>query len=187
MPDWEVRRFRRTRIRYDDKAYFLARTTLLKKGLWRHVLEPWPEEPVDPPWIEITYGPAWIAERDAHEAAITARRRAIPFLWALWPFAGFLPSRAQAVLQDRYGINAHIAVERSLMIQYLVGAGLMALLMIATWTAIISARPLLVCIVALGVDALARRDALLREDPEPPGFYEWLWRLLPRPGRSKRR
>ena len=178
MPDWQVRTYRRTRIHYEGAAYFIAKKMRLNETLWRHVLEPWPEEPADPPWTEIRYGPAWVAEREEHRRAVMVRRQAMPFLWALWTVSGFLPSRVQARLDDRYQITPTVAVERSLFFQYLLTVVLGALLVIATWTNILDARKLLAVVLVLGVDALIRRDALVNEEPNPPGFYEWLWQAI---------
>lgn len=187
MPDWAVRKYRRTRVLYEGAGYFLSRRTLLKPGLWRYVLEPWPDEPADPPWQEIVYGPTWVAEREENERAVERRRQSLPLLWALWPFTGLLPSRVQAELSDRYGITQTAAVERSLVLEYGVILILSVILVIGNATHIFRTGPPLFAILCIGIDALIRRDALVREEANPPGFYEWLWQAAVEAARRIRR
>ena len=177
MRDWEVRRYRRTMIRIGEEAFFLSSRIVQGDGAHRYLLARWPDDYADPPWKVITYDLDYVRTRDTAEETIRRHRRNLPFVAILVPVVGFLPASVKALWHERYGIDPRTATAFSLYVEYLATLGCIALLAMHMFTAAFNSKWLIGTIVVLGADAWVRKASLLDEVVNPPGFYEWLYRL----------
>jgi hypothetical protein len=177
MDGWEVRHYRKTRIHFDGVAYQILRQEATRQGGVRYHLEPWPQEPVDPPVREIDYDLEYVEARDAARKVLRRRSVSGEFLRPLFPLLGLLPSRWKAALQQRYGFHPRTMTAWSLRLEYV---GILldgAFLAMHAITGRFDAFYLVAVMVILVPDAWMRYDSLLAEDAYPPGFYEWLLRF----------
>ena len=177
MPDWEVRRYRKVMIRYEGERFFPSSKAILWNGSHRYVLEPWPADSPDPPSAIIDYGLDYVKARDEAETAMQRHRRKLLLVAALLPLVGFLPSSYKAALNERWGVHPQSATSLSLFLEYLAVLAASVLLAIDVFTGIFNFKYLVAVIVVFGVDAWVRKDSLLAEEMNPPGFYEWLFRI----------
>jgi hypothetical protein len=182
MAGWEARRFRRAAIVFRGRRYRIVSRTLRPDGSADYVLEPWPSGLADEPAAEIVYDDAYVAARDAalarQERAAAANVLFLPFT----PFVGFLWSGAKRRVHERFGIHPRSATEMSVWLEFGLLALAAALLSIHVMAGAFGPSPLpggvLLAVAALvGPDAVVRYGSALDESMEPPGLYEWLFRM----------
>lgn len=180
MPEWKVTRYRKAAVVFEERVYFVAARTALRRGAWRYVLEPWPEDLHDRPGATIYYDEAYVRARDeARSEQARVGRKAIGLLFVAW-LLGFLFSGVKLRLNERYGIDPITATEQSVFIQRPLFLGLSALLMFSAIAGILPVLPLLATVVVVLVDLVVRSDRLLRGGLRQYGFCEWMFRRLPK-------
>jgi hypothetical protein len=108
---------------------------------------------------------------------VKRRKANLLVLAPIVPFVGFLPSPLQAFFHERYGIHPRTATAFSLGVEWAAIVALGGMLLIHMFTQIFNTAYLLASIMILAVDSWVRKDSLLREAMDPPGFFEWLFRL----------
>ena len=182
LPDWRVKRHRKTQVIIADARYHVTEVTRTHEGLSAYRLRLWRADDPDIPGHVCHYTPDLVRERDEW---IRRGRRNIFYSFLVWlaaPALGWLPSSFQARIEERFGLDARAAVRYSLLLQ----AGLLVVLFIRGVLGLagrgraiptpagISLEWLL--FIALTTDAVLRMIPLLEGRPDPPGLFEWLWR-----------
>ena len=175
MPDWEVRTYRRKRYIFRGQAFFLTRRIPQRGGRVVYVLEPWSSDDNEPWAGTIVYDEEYVRARDRGRRLYVAGRLATPFLVWFYPLLGLLPGRLKHYLSERVGLHPETSSTASMLFEFLVGAGAVALHPI--FTRIPELSPHLGKITLAGlvlvVDSIGRYQKRLAEDPYPYGFYEW--------------
>jgi hypothetical protein len=174
MEGWEVRRFRKTRIQLDHRAYEVIGEDPASHGGVRYVLAPWPDHLQDPPALEVVYDLEYVRARDAGLKVLARRRFRGDLLIPLYPVLGLLPASWKAYLSRTCDLHARTLTAWSIWLEY---AGILVtvmLLALHTWTGIFEKWYLLTILAVLTPDALVRWNSLLEEEADPPGFYEWV-------------
>ncbi len=182
MEDWAIRPYHRHRITFEGTPYALV-DKRTEGSQVRYVLEPW-DDPNEPPAKEWTYDEAYVNDRDARRKKDVTAAGVRPLVSALNPLIGFLPSPVKRRLDVRNGICARHATLCSLAIE-----GMSALLLVGFLTVLMFVNAFCtaakhvglqidyltpaIALVLLSADAFIRFDRWLRDDPYPPGFYEW--------------
>lgn len=184
---WEVRDYRRTAIRLQGDRFVVARVDPWGLRGRRYVLEPWPEGEGDDAVHEICYDEDLVARRDEAIRMAIRQHRRLPLVCLARPFAGFLWCASRRRLHLRYGLHPRRAAEASLWIEYallVLCGGLSSIALMGTISGgapVLPVKPLLAVSLVLGLDGLARGNALLEGTMDPPGFLEWLFRKTPPP------
>lgn len=182
MPDWRKKDHRKTSVLVGDSRFFVAEAARDGRGRFVYHLRPWRDDDPDIPGHQCRYTAEFVRERDEW---IRRGRHSIVYSFLVWlaaPIVGWLPSPLQTRLEDRFGLDARVAVRYSLLLQ----AGLLVVLFIRGVLSLAGrgrAVPTLVGIslewllfVVLAADAVLRMIPLLERRSDPPGLFEWLWR-----------
>jgi len=186
MDGWDVRKHRASLILFDGRTWRVAAKTTGADKAIHYELVPWQPGEQDIIGPEIDYTPEYVALRD-HRATIGDRRsRVTSALRIISPLIGFLPGRTKARLEAAYGVDPVATTFQSIFLEFLVTIGCLAMASIgmAAFAGTIvyklpggPAVPAVLFVamgVVVGIDGSVRYGRILREDRQPPGFYEWL-------------
>jgi hypothetical protein len=186
MPDWSVRAYRRTQIVFDEQPYFVARRDGPADGRFTYVLEPWTEELRDLPGKVIHYDGAYVAERDSVAERQSKLEMGRLLLLPFTPLVGLLFSRTKLRVEQVFGISARRATFLSIWFElavfFMLGlaawaqtyGGLYATATGGTLEVPLGAASALDIVVL--IDVVMRYSSMLRDDPAPIGFLEWVFR-----------
>jgi hypothetical protein len=175
MEGWEVRRHRHALIRFDGRTWRVARKVVGADSTIRYELVPWSPIEHELTGPEIDYGPAYVASRDQALIADRKRERTGVLIGFYAAFTGFLPARAKAHLEAAYGIDSVTSTFHSVILEYLIALGALALTAIGVATGEFSAGPFVVITALAAIDGVVRWDRIIGEERPPPGFFEWLF------------
>jgi hypothetical protein len=188
MEDWKVRSYRRTRIVYDGRPYFISKSDRPSKDQFRYFLEPWPEESEEIPGKTLRYDDEFVIRRDTLLRMERKAERVSLGLRLLKPLIGLLFSETKLRIEQHYGIPSKRASRLSVVLE------LFVLILHAVWLnisifvslfsmayggrpALLGGRSYLITVVLILIpDIVVRYSRFMKEEYSPPGFYEWLFR-----------
>jgi hypothetical protein len=173
---WNVRPGRRAEVLYAGRRYMLAAAGTLGDRVV-YFLEPWPDNLREIPRCTLAY-----EEGRAHIVVAEDLSRA-PAAWQqvalvmLWPALGFLPASVKSWLDETHGIDPVEITRFSVFVEGVSVFSAASVVLIDLFTTVLPEawlRGLLVGLVVVGLDALARYNVAALGGPRQPGFWEWL-------------
>jgi len=176
MEEWEVRTYRQTVIRFEERNWRIVETVFVPPDATRYTLIPWDLSEQDVVGRTIEYGPEFAAARDRHFVRTKRLRRSSGLMRLVAPFTGFLSARIKDRLEDSYGIDPVASTKQSVIMETIAIMNGFALMQVGMMTGAFPYLPPLAASLVLLPDAAVRWDRVLREQRPPPGFYEWMFR-----------
>ena len=187
MPDWHVRKYRRTAVVIDDRIYFVAKRDDIDRRTVRYTLEPWPEDHHDLPGTTVYYCEEYVRLRDRSMSEVKRREAVFHVLRPVKSLIGFLPSSAKRRLEASYGISARAATFSSLWIELVVFLAIGVVIWIDTFGNLRAAASLsgslsgaslilIPILFFLLLELAVRYGHYLSEASSPYGFCEWIFR-----------
>lgn len=174
MDGWVVREFRRPVICFRGYSFHLRSKTRADHPFsWKYTLWAQPDDDHESVPYVIEYNEDYVREREEEWRANNCREWSGRLLLPLYPFAGFLWSGWQAKLEN-HGWNVRRLTGFAVYFEF--SLGLLFGIFVGWLGGFSFGRLLLLMLVAL--DVIFRYDAILRDKPKLPGFYEWLFRRL---------
>jgi hypothetical protein len=172
MPDWEVRKYRPTKIIIADRPYVITAKHVIESKKLIYRLEPWGTR-VDIPGRVICYDEQYVRTREAEYKSRPGRERGYRLLAPAYPLIGFVWSSSKAKLEEKFGICPVRATKWSVVVEIPFAlAAALAFWFSFSFEGFLEA---FVAMVLLASDLLMRGDDLMREVPVPRGFLEWIW------------
>lgn len=172
MPDWVVREFCQPAIWFQDQKFFLcSKESVAAPRRWRYGLRPWPEHEAPSAPYSIFYSAEYVADRERNFRSGLAGSLAYWLLLPLCPALGFLWSGTKERLASIGFVPRSVTVF-SITIE--LGAMLVLGILIG-YLGFWSIRNVLAFLI-LTLDLVMRYDAILRDHPRSPGFFEWCFR-----------
>ena len=176
MEAWDVRTYRQTLIRFEDRNWRIVETNFVPPESTRYTLVPWDLSDQDVIGRTIEYGPEYVVARDRDFIRTKRARRASGLMRIVAPFTGFLSSRIKNRLEASYGIDPMASTKQSVIMETMAILCGFVVTTLGIVTGAIPFLPFLAISLALLPDAAIRWDRVLAEQRPPPGFYEWIFR-----------
>ena len=180
MPDWQARRFRRTRVVVGGQPFFVADAGRGADRRHRYVLEPWPDELADRPSRTIVYDDEYVALRDGGRLHAWMGLLLWPLQTLAAPLLGCLWHQTKRALEAPLALEARRATRQSIFAQYGIALALAAFSWpLAIHGAIAPVSPFTTAgaAIVLLIDAAMRYEHLQNHPEDLLGCFEWLARL----------
>lgn len=174
MDDWVVREFRRPVIWFRGYSFHLrSKTRADRPFAWKYTLWARPDDDHESVPYVIDYNEDYVRDREEEWRANNRWEWRGRALLPLYPLAGFMWSGSQAKLEDR-GWNVRRLVGFAVYLEFTL---VLLFGIFIGWLGGFSF-PRLLLLMLVALDVIFRYDAILRDKPRLPGFYEWLFRRL---------
>jgi hypothetical protein len=185
MDEWQVQNNRKTAIIIDEEVWCLVGKQHTASREIRYFLDPWPEYLRQIPGRRIRYDDGYLKARAEKERKRKIQAGAGPILFHLSMLIGFLPSCVKHRIETQFGVPARNATFISIIIEWVLFFALGAILLVFAFGSLLAPSlaiytPLLILMVMpLLLDLIMRYNSYLREDRNPWGFFEWVFRSHP--------